>query len=491
MDNIRSSEWFIFMVMMIHLILAIFSKVEESFNVQAIHDLTYHGFNLSKYDHLEFPGVVPRTFAGPIFVASILKPLSWFLSFFDTSKELVFIFARVILGASVIISFCNFARAVEKHFGRESALFLRLIIATQFHFMFYSSRPLPNTFALILVLWVYQLFLDENYLKAVKIATIAVFLLRFELILLFGPIFIIPFMERKLSTGKAMITGILTLCCTLAITVPIDSILWQRWLWPEGEVIYFNVIENKSHNYGTLPFLWYFTRAIPKALAATTILIPFGLFFDKRTFRLFFPIVLYIFLYSFLPHKELRFIIYSFPVLNLPAAVFCARIWINKSKSIIRFVLALAIAGHLLANGLYSLASLYASSSNYPGGSALSHLQYKHRFLRDKPISVHIDPFCAENGISRFGQVFNAWEYNKTENLSPEDLARFDYLLFGDTSTETLRSELIANFTKTHKEHFSTEGFHRVKYRKFKQFPLPLLYPVFDFKEKVIVLKKL
>jgi alpha-1,6-mannosyltransferase len=297
--------------------------------------------------------------------------------------------------------------------------------------------------------------------------------------------------ERKFSIGKAIVTGILTLGITLAITVPVDSLLWQRWVWPEGEVIWFNVIENKSHNYGTLPFLWYFTKAIPKALAATTILIPLGLFFDKRTFRLFFPIVAYIFLYSFLPHKELRFIIYSFPVLNLPAAVFCARIWINKSKSVIRFILAIAIIGHLVANGLYSFASLYASSSNYPGGSALSHLQYKQRYWKNKPISVHIDPFCAENGISRFGQVFEAWEYNKTENLTPEELTRFDYLLFGDTSTETLRTQLQTNFSKTHKEYFSTEGFHRVKYGKFKQFPLPLPYPVFVFKEKVIVLKKL
>lgn len=72
-------------VILLHLYVAPYTKVEESFNIQATHDILTHGIprsNVSeefkrRYDHMTFPGAVPRTFIGALVLAGLSKPVLW------------------------------------------------------------------------------------------------------------------------------------------------------------------------------------------------------------------------------------------------------------------------------------------------------------------------------------------------------------------------------------------------------------------------------
>ena len=72
----------------------------------------------------------------------------------------------------------------------------------------------------------------------------------------------------------------------------------------------------------TSPFLWYFYSALPRALLSAVAFIPFGIYSQKshQLSLLIIASLVYVLIYSILPHKELRFVIYVIPVLNVAAA---------------------------------------------------------------------------------------------------------------------------------------------------------------------------
>ena len=85
-DDMSSSVWPFYLLIptciLIHLFVSPYTKVEESFNIQAIHDILIHGipsknadqFLTANYDHVSFPGSVPRTFAGALLLSGLSRP---------------------------------------------------------------------------------------------------------------------------------------------------------------------------------------------------------------------------------------------------------------------------------------------------------------------------------------------------------------------------------------------------------------------------------
>ena len=138
-------EVFMLMLGLIHIWISPYAKVEESFNLQACHDMLFHGaYNISQYDHLEFPGVVPRTFLGIIPVAFFALPWK-----FLVKKMYMQYIARSILWCFSFSAWRYFKQAIERKYGRDTSFCFTLITMVQFHCMFYMGRTLPNTFALV------------------------------------------------------------------------------------------------------------------------------------------------------------------------------------------------------------------------------------------------------------------------------------------------------------------------------------------------------
>lgn len=635
----------------LHLCTSPYSKVEESFNLQATHDLYYHGisplFNhiLSKYgiknnsnmsftsieannkvlqkirnkeneeklkeyyDHLVFPGVVPRTFLGAYVLSNICYMLRVILlvalgTDINDDPKIIEFTCRLILLLLNLHAFIRLGNAAEQRLQWENksdyddklnnikstkrlsviklngvkeddftkeiitmpsslksnslrqrtsikhnsnindclnqsillrsstipqknttsnivstnnktsatttlASYFLLITSCQFHLPYYSSRMLPNIFALVLVTHSYAYWFKQDYYKCISVLTISMIIFRCDVLLLLGCVVLTMLFLRQISITRTIYVGVLSSIFALLISVPLDSLLWNKEsiIWPEGQVFFFNAIENKSSEWGTQPFHWYFTKALPKSMLFTLLLIiPSFLrivefissiiiqiqssstqqqgftaiikntvsmkslppLIDITILQYLIPILLFIDIYSFLPHKEVRFIFMALPMLNVICAFGLSHLhnlaFYKKLKSCIggnnnkttldrtRKIITKSIyfigIGLVCLSFCASMIFLWISHYNYPGGEALDILETQmkqrcdllqsdtHIFFQKSsnnkdtsliPISVYIDVASAMTGISRFNQHSASLITCNTSTTKPTKKTRFKW----------------------------------------------------------------
>ncbi|XP_048465977.1 dol-P-Man:Man(7)GlcNAc(2)-PP-Dol alpha-1,6-mannosyltransferase isoform X2 [Rhincodon typus] len=405
----------------LHLLICPFTKVEESFNLQAAHDLLYHGLQLDKYDHHEFPGVVPRTFVGPLFLSLLSAPAATILSALHVSK-------------------------------------------------FYSQ---------LVVILAFTAWMQQNYGTFIWLSALSIIVFRSELCIFLGLMLLLSIVNHRISIFKSLYHAVPAGLVWLGLTVCVDSIFWRRFLWPEGEVLWYNTVLNKSSDWGTSPFLWYFYSVLPRALGCSILFLPLGAR-DPRSWRFLFPTVGFIFLYSFLPHKELRFIIYTFPVLNVVAAIGCSHIMINYHKSLLYKLGSFVVIAHLLANACYTGMLLYVSYHNYPGGVAMQKLHETVPATTD--VSLHIDVASAQTGVTRFLELNPNWWYDKREDLKPGNVGSIAYTHY----LMEMNPIYISQCRNTHRIMFNISGFNGIG------FNLSQLPPLFiKMETKLVILEKI
>ncbi|KAF3445600.1 hypothetical protein FNV43_RR10776 [Rhamnella rubrinervis] len=408
-----------------------YTKVEESFNVQAMHDILYHRHHLDYYDHLEFPGVVPRTFLGALLVSSLASPVIFAMNLLQLPKIYGLVAVRLALGC-IILSTLRFFRLQVRHkFGHQVEHSFVILTAFQFHLLFYCTRPLPNILALGAVNLAFGYWLKGKFYAALNCLIFATVIFRCDILLLLCSLGLELLLTKSISIWETLKYCFWFALLCIGLTILVDSIMWKRLLWPEFEVFWFNSVLNRSSEWGTHPFHWYFTSALPRSLLAAFPLFMLGVLFDRRVLPFILPVFSFVLLYSKLPHKELRFIISSVPIFNLSAALAANRIYNNRKKAFWK-LLYLMMFGLLLMSLGCTIITFMASYENYPSGHALKDLhQYGNLGNRTNEQWIHIDTFSAMNGISRFCENDFPWRYSKEEGIPMEELHKrnFTYLI--------------------------------------------------------------
>jgi alpha-1,6-mannosyltransferase len=285
------------------------------------------------------------------------------------------------------------------------------------------------------------------YMQTLFLMTFAGVVFRSELAVLVLTISIFIFFINQASlTGTIIPAGLAGLFFGLSTTVPIDSVLWQKWpLWPEWSGFYYNTILGNASNWGVSPWHYYFTNALPRLLLnplSYTLLIPLAAYqpaTSQRSFALLSPLLAFVALYSLLPHKEWRFILYIVPGLTTVSAMGASWIWQRRSKSPFYRLLNSVLIVSIIMSFAVSSGILAISRLNYPGSEAIMRLRAIESG-DSGTIHVYADNLACQTGLTRFLEARSEeidgkpqWIFDKTENgtalLEPEFWTKFDYVL--------------------------------------------------------------
>lgn len=467
-----------------YLMQAPYTKVEESFSIQAIHDiLKYSIFDISQYDHFQYPGVVPRSFVGPLIIAYLTKPFVAISTWLNGPNDIpptefeAQLLVRCVIGLTNCISLIYLKNAAQQLFTNENkklmeeekkrkqesrsvrtrtlnvdvttlgTWFLSFIISG-FHLMYYSSRPLPNfVVALPLTNIVISWVLVGDYSYAISLCALTSVVFRSEIAALGIGITLFSIVLRKISIIEAIKYGIMGVVAGLALSLTIDSYFWRTWCVPEVTSFFFNVVDGNSSNWGTEHFFAYFTHYLRMLYLPPTILLLSCLGYSLAPTNLKIVILaslFHILTLSIQPHKEWRFIVYTLPVITLSGSVAAAYLWENISvDSVLKMMLISLLPLTPILSMVCSLAFLFVSRLNYPGGEALS--QFNH-FIMNNNITnatVHLSVAACMTGITRFSELnYDTYgiNYDKTETLTELEAAwsSYDYLITTENSVSLL-----------------------------------------------------
>lgn len=290
--------------------------------------------------------------------ALIAKPLLVvynMLEIFQTSVD-VQVMVRVMLGGVFAFACANLIQTLSRKMGRATSVWFAIWTLAQFHIPYYAGRTLPNFMALPwFLLGISFILLREEFFGILFITATAT-VMRLEIAAFIIPTAIQLVLQKRTSLFNALLAGAIGGFGSLALTAPLDYWLWAptlphdqlpgftplKTLWPEFSAMLYNIVDGKAANWGVMPKHFYAT-ALAKSLAGALPIAFFGLVWAAaqavtgktrgvlgnrnqmrnvgEIARTLLPgTVCLILALSTVGHKEWRFIVYAYPVINMIAA---------------------------------------------------------------------------------------------------------------------------------------------------------------------------
>lgn len=312
------------------MVVAPFTKVEESFYLHAIHDSVYIGLDhVQDFDHRTFGGVVKRSCVPAVFLSF---PLIYLEQFCSKIGLLLSSYRNFLISFGQMINKYGIVEAVEKLPNLKvsastssmvtkfetllvvrfflllvcclSLKFLHSCISTATnkksangrlvtiwqlmtyslpHLVFYLSRTLPNVMVLPMV-WVSMgYFIKGDIPKSVLIMTISGFL-RFDMIV-FAAIMTLMAWQNKLISLRSSIINVAIGCIMGGyLSYQLDGYFWfhedseqNASPWnriAELDGFIFNILNGKSEQWGVEPVYAYFVKYLPKIFATNGFITP-------------------------------------------------------------------------------------------------------------------------------------------------------------------------------------------------------------------------
>lgn len=310
---------------------------------------------------------MPRSFLPAVITALIAKPLLALYNvagIFTTSVD-VQVMVRVMLAGVFAFACANLAYTLQRRFGGSTAAWFTIWTLAQFHIPYYAGRTLPNFMALPWFLLGISFILLQEEFWGVLFITATATVLRLEIAAFVVPTALQLVITKKMTLRNALLAGAIGGFGSLLFAAPLDYWLWaptlphdqlpgftaKHTLWPEFSSMLYNIVDGKASDWGVMPRHFY-AVALGKSLAGALPLALFGLLWaavqkitgktrgifgnsnQARTVsevaKTLLPgAVCLIIALSTVEHKEWRFIVYSYPVINIIAASTSAALWVR------------------------------------------------------------------------------------------------------------------------------------------------------------------